>query len=375
MQTTAVTTCILGGGLSGLFAGHFLERIRLRSYVVVNDNEVLGGYAAKGGMKVGFLPAGEKTAKILGNDYYEESTNQFIAKYTPGIDSSPRNKFINFNSEHFTNKYYESALLTKQDVGKMVTELKNEIRHNLIISPILTVYAHKDGYKIETATQNITCKYLIIASGRDDNTTTILSHMGTKYEENVPLLTGCRASFTSDSVDTYFYHQRDFKIKFTNGFQTYCFNKSGPLYAYKHRGTSIFSGTFSPSGTIGNVFIGKRTTTTFNKAIETLNNVRFTIRNSNLEDFDLLPIRDESFKKEFKHTLTVMKNDLRFNFLSFHFPALEQFWPRPALREHSLESAQHNNLFFIGDCSGVSFGVLQCYVTAKFVVDRIRRTT
>lgn len=84
-------------------------------------------------------------------------------------------------------------------------------------------------------------------------------------------------------------------------------------------------------------------------------------------------ILDSDYRDELLNTVADMRDKLGFNFKSFYFPALEQFWDRPDLKPNSLESKQLSNLYFIGDASGIAFGVLQCYITAKFALEEIRR--
>ena len=69
--------------------------------------------------------------------------------------------------------------------------------------------------------------------------------------------------------------------------------------------------------------------------------------------------------------LRKLTNSFGLKFSSFHFPAMEQFWPTPNLAPPSLESQVLPGVYYLGDASGVSFGVLQGFVTAMAVASEL----
>ena len=81
-QEIIVETVIIGGGFSGLFLADSFIRLRYDSFLLIERHKnTLGGYAVQGGIKVGLLPAGERTKKILHLDSYELYESQFLQTY------------------------------------------------------------------------------------------------------------------------------------------------------------------------------------------------------------------------------------------------------------------------------------------------------
>ena len=79
----------------------------------------------------------------------------------------------------------------------------------------------------------------------------------------------------------------------------------------------------------------------------------------------------ENYKNELKGFIQKLTAVFGVDFVSFHFPAFEKFWPIPHLRMQSLQSKSLDEVFYVGDASGISFGALQCYVTANEALNEI----
>ena len=73
--------------------------------------------------------------------------------------------------------------------------------------------------------------------------------------------------------------------------------------------------------------------------------------------------------------MRIIKTELKVNFHEFLFPAFEQFWARPVLKDNSMQSATLPNVYFAGDASGISCGVLQGYVTARKTLEELKNST
>lgn len=366
---------IIGGGLSGLFASYILNKHHKDvSFLAFNSTSRLGGYASLGGMKIGLLPAGNKTAEILSYDFYKKATDEFIDLFIPSFRGTKYEPKLIIKEKSFFNKFYLSSILTKNLVYKLIAELKADTTNNIKFDNIKTIHLNSDRYIIKTsAGKTFQFKTLIIATGRDEKVINKLKNIGCTYDNKPDLLIGCRALFQPNSATKYFIHQPDFKLKFKNGFQTYCFNHTGKLLEYNYSLHKFYSGTYKKTSNIGNVFLGKREKKSYTEALNKYTPGVFSLDGNIEKDATCKNILDSDYRDELLNTVADMRDKLGFNFKSFYFPALEQFWDRPDLKPNSLESKQLSNLYFIGDASGIAFGVLQCYITAKFALEEIRR--
>lgn len=104
-----IETVIIGGGFSGLFLSDGLIGKGYRSFLLIErSHKKLGGYAILGSIKVGLLPAGEKTRRALPPGSYEYFQKQFLSRFGGYLYSLPKAPIdIHFASIGLVNKWYQ----------------------------------------------------------------------------------------------------------------------------------------------------------------------------------------------------------------------------------------------------------------------------
>jgi len=118
---------------------------------------------------------------------------------------------------------------------------------------------------------------------------------------------------------------------------------------------------------IGNTFVGKKI-----KADSSL--IEMITLKEHILDYSDFKNGNFDLAFDFVHDIRSFMRHLEGLGLCFSrlfFPAMEQFWPRPILQKGSLESQQISNLYYVGDSTGISFGFLQCYITARILSEEI----
>lgn len=362
---------IIGGGLSGLFAASTLIDHSESFFLIESSEMSIGGLASLGGMKIGLLPAGSKTADYLGLSTYENYTNAFLRNYRillSEIIEEPHPQ----KTDYFLNKKYQSYVIEHNNVKLLLMRLINKIKERIIFDSVYKISLTEDNkYKIRLKNGTVLyCKKIIVACGRSLESTNILKTLGQKFCQANNAMVGCRATFKpTDKALKLYKHQVDFKIKAATGFQTYCFNYKGLLHVLRYGGEKYFSGTLNLKSHIGNTFIGKKT-----KIIDSDLSDMFKfsakmdynqILNSTFTNLGV------DFKQQFVEFVDQFNLTYGIKFENFFFPAFEQFWPVPELKSNSLESKNTKHLYFIGDSSGICFGVLQCFILANYLIDTL----
>jgi len=378
MSSKLITRCqltIIGGGISGLSLAYgFLNRGFKSFLLLEQDISSFGGYASLGWMKISLLPAGQKTANYLKNDLYKKYAFKFLNHFSPYLIELDKSLLsIDFNSYGFHNKYYKSFLLPKLHFKTFIDSLISKLFNKILIGKISLLEPGYGSYEILLDSgQRIITNKVIIASGRSKDVQQLLIKIGEKFNVSDPILFGCRACFKSDSGKPLFNYQIDFRIKNNNCFETYCFNYKGKLLKLKHSGNYYFSGFFDPTFHVGNSFLGKKININVKDALKlsaidkdiSFNNINKVISDNKMMVFN-------SYIKELRDFVKSLIDVFGLNFICFCFPAIEQFWPKPILRKGSLESKNLKNIFYIGEASGIAFGVLQSYVTSMALIEEI----
>lgn len=360
---------IVGGGLSGLFLGNMLKSSGYDDFVLYEINSRnLGGYASWGGMKISFLPAGQSTANYIGVDKYRSIAKDFIKMYENYFENndSKNSNFIINNG--VTNKYYESKIICSDSINKIISSLYLNISDQVVYGRAVV---DRDGnfFKviIDDELHGLFSK-IAVCSGRSKFFRDILISLGQKYV-NAACLVGFRGVFDpSKCMDVYNY-QADFKIKSKYEFQTYCFNIYGDIFKYKWGDIGLYTGAINLSGKFGNVAVGKKRHRPLEVSLRQTFANRVARYYKTFEEFRK-SIIDQDYFHECTHFLKILEEfNVKFN--GFYAPAAEQFWGIPSLKISKFESDCIEGLYFVGDASGVSYGVLQNYITAKMVHDEI----
>ena len=365
------STIILGGGFSGLFFASSFKKYNDSFLLIEKTKTNIGGYASLGGIKVGLFPAGRLTATYLSAISYSEVTNEFIHKYDQYFTEFNNNRNYKGIFRSLKNKYYDSIIIEHDNIKSLITSLRNKVESNIVYSDVVSIKVNpNNNYILHLKNGDIYyCSRLIIASGRNESLLSILKKAGEKFHLKRKILIGCRACFDPNTALSLFNYQHDFKVKSDTDFQTYCFNYRGALHKIKHLNTHYFVGSFNMRSKIGNTFIGKKINIDNFEEISSFLTY-CTVSNQKLTNA-LQNIRDKEYKIGLQNFIKQLSLETGLKFTSFHFPALEQFWPRPILNLNSLESESIPNVYYIGDASGVSFGILQCFITAKAAIKEI----
>ena len=373
-QKIIVETAIIGGGFSGLFLADSFIKSGYDSFVLLERHKnALGGYAVRGGIKIGLLPAGEITKKILNIKSYELYENQFVKAYDKYL-IKPKTMALGISLERtpLINKYYYSYILQKVNAKNLIKNLYSRIGRKVLLSSVRYIVKNTgNSYDIHLENKiTITCKNIIVATGRNYQAMMMLKEIGQIFIDKHDLLIGCRITFDSKSAEYLYRYQPDFKIKNKKLCQTYCFNYRGSINSYFYNNHKIYAGSFNEESKTGNCFIGCRKTTTAESVLKQIEQP-FKISYNHLIT--------EKWPKQLKNECSKITDFIEYFKVTFnlkiknlYFPALEQFWSKPKLRKRSLESASLPNVYFIGDASGVSFGFLQCYITANLLAEHIR---
>jgi hypothetical protein len=367
---------IIGGGPAGLFAAKNFLRRSVNDFLLLEQHpNSLGGLASQGWMKIGLFPAGKSTAELLGKDNYQKYTELFLDEYKNILVEIKREKFSSSGLLNiFKRKYYKSFLLSITNFGKIVTSIKNNIDSRLIYGLATSITQEGSEYIVKLKDNNaIRCNKIIIATGRINNLSDSLIKMGEFFSSNNEIYFGCRACFKTKNSENLYLDQPDFRIKNHHGFRTYCFNYNGVIKELTFGDSKYYSGTLMPESDEGNVFIGKKDRFT---AHEVLNLRGVVERNKDGVFIDgFMGAKHGPYFYDLTNFVKEIENSCQLEFTKLLFPAVEQFWPRPGLVQNSLKSNILNNLYYIGDSSGVSFGVLQSFATASFVTDMVVNET
>lgn len=367
---------IIGGGPAGLFAAKDFLRKSVNDFLLLEQHpNSLGGLASQGWMKIGLFPAGKNTAELLGIDNYQKYTELFLNDYKDFLIEIKREKISSSSLLNiFERKYYQSFLLSSRNFNKIISSIKNSIDSRLIYGLATSITQKGSEYIVKLKNHNsIRCNQIIIATGRVNTLSDSLKKMGETFSSNNEIYFGCRACFKTRNSENLYLDQPDFRIKNHQGFRTYCFNYNGVIKELVFGDSKYYSGTLMPDAGEGNVFIGKKDRFT---AHEVLNLRGVVERNKDGLFIDgFMGEKYESYFYDLTNFVKEIENSCQLEFTKLLFPAVEQFWPRPDLVQNSLKSNISNNLYYIGDSSGVSFGVLQCFATASFVADMIANET
>ena len=143
------------------------------------------------------------------------------------------------------------------------------------------------------------------------------------------------------------------------------------MKSYSYKDKMIYTGCFDNKRLLGNCFIGKR----IQACPESILNKIEKHGRISYPQF-LNRSWPEPLKGIFKGIVKFMdKMEKSFNikFTHIYYPALEQFWPRPKIDATTLESITLPNVFYVGDASGISFGVLQSFITANVLIQEFER--
>jgi len=294
-------------------------------------------------------------------------SEQFYDKYKCHLDEldnqSGSNKAYLF-SDGLYQKYYRSYVLTALSGNRLVANLVSNYEVHVVYDLVVNITKQCEKYLVSLASgRNLLCNKLIIASGRAASITSMMSEIGEKYHSQQDILKGCRVTFDPVPAEIVACNQLDFKVKHRNLCQTYCFNYRGNLHSYQYNDYTIFTGTLNANSSVGNCFIGKRI---YSSPSEVFKDYYKNTRVS-YNDF-CTSKRGSQIEHDLLYFLKLLQHHLNLDFYDLHFPAFEQFWPRPILKHKSLESMNLNNVYYVGDSSGISFGVLQSYVTANYLM-------
>ena len=369
-----VETVIIGGGFSGLFLSDGLANKTYKSFLLIEQRKNrLGGYVIQGSVKIGLLPAGEKTRRALPSGSYEYFEKEFIDRFGQYLYQPPTVSIgLDFASMGLVNKLYDSYILSKSSAHSLISELKKKFQNQIMYARVSNISRSDNGYEIHVnGDKTIRCKYLIIASGRYYPIINLMEQLGQQYSRDYDLLYGCRACFDPLSAERLFKHQVDFKVKDDNSYQTYCFNYRGNITSYEYGGRRVYTGSLNERGLLGNCFIGK-------KLLSRLDTELCKIKKPFKIGYKQFVHTDwpDPVKNDFRGValfMTKLENFLDVQFIHLYFPALEQFWPRPSINTMTLQSLYLPNVFYIGDASGISFGLLQCYVTSNVLIEELTK--
>lgn len=369
-----VDTIIIGGGFSGLFLAEGFIKSGYNSFLLSERNKKhLGGHAISGGIKVGLLPAGEKTKRELHLESYKSYQETFLRKYKKFlINPRKRNIQFDFQSAHLINKYYHSYIMKETNAKIIAALLYESIKEKIVFSSVCKIDRSADGYYVHFSNNTtVICKNIIIATGRDRLIVSILENIGQLYINKDDYLFGCRVTFPAESAEKIYNYQPDFKIKNNDLYQTYCFNYRGKICSYIYNGYKIYAGALNENSKTGNCFIGSRKNISPDTILKNLDQP-FKVRYKQFSNMKLPKIiaQDSSSLCNF---IDNFENVLNLKINTMYFPALEQFWPKPVLKTRILESQSLPNVYFIGDASGIAFGFLQCYITANYLIECMRK--
>lgn len=373
MSATFIKTIIIGGGLSGLFVAERLSKDNISDFRLIETSpKNIGGFSLWGDMKIGMPPAGTKTAKWLTSTQYDRLSRDFydrFAKHLTELNSPKRlNQSYIFNDGLY-QKYYKSFILSTVNGRELIEDVISSFKDCIIFENVINISKINSRYHILlSSTQELICERLIIASGRAPSITSLLKSLGETYHLQQDILAGCRITFNPTPAELLACNQLDFKVKHNNLCQTYCFNYRGNLHKYKYNTTTVYTGTLNPNSDIGNAFIGKRLLLKPDEALSILG----TESKMSYEAFDSIT-SSNAICLDIRNFLRILKNHIDLHFYDLFFPAFEQFWPRPILKPGSLESNKLDNMFYVGDSSGISYGILQSYVTANYLIHLLMR--
>lgn len=359
-----IETIIIGGGFSGLFISEALNDKCYKSFFLLEKKKNLGGYAINGNMKIGLLPAGNRTRQLLPIDSYEFYERDFINRFTKFM-RNPKGESVEFDflSEELKNKYYDSFILYKNAGTKLISRIREKIKCNILCEEVVGILKNNDCYEVQLKNHTaLRCKYLIICTGRSYSMISILKQAGQTFSEKHDLLIGLRACFDSKNAEGLFKYQPDFKVKDENGCQTYCFNYKGKVIRYFYNDRVLYSGCLDEKSKTGNSFIGKRLITRPEKVLDNIKESKGICYRKYLNHEWPSPVK--KIFNDINNFLDKLNESFKLNFNYIYYPALEQFWPRPSIINTTLESTSLPNVFYIGDVSGISFGILQCYITS-----------
>lgn len=373
-EIISIETVIIGGGFSGLFLADSFIYSGYTSFLLLERHQKnLGGYSIMGDIKVSLLPAGEKTKNALQNSRYEMYAKRFLEKFDKFLIKPSQDTLeINIYVAGLQNKFYNSYILPKRSAKKLITSLLKAIEYKLLFIPVNEIKKHDNEYLIILKNSlTIKCKNIIIATGRDPTSVAILKKIGQSYINKHDLLFGCRATFDSKLAEKLYMYQPDFRLKDKNNYQTYCFNYKGRIYSYYYKGYKIYSGTLNENCKMGNCFVGRKRLVKPEFILSKINKP-FTIDLAEFIKLDWPKSLEQDFLGLCKFIDKLEKN-FGLKIKKLFFPALEQFWPKPILKLPSLESNSLPNVFYIGDSSGISYGFLQCYITANLLSEHFRK--
>jgi uncharacterized FAD-dependent dehydrogenase len=366
-----IETVIIGGGFSGLFISDVFIDKGYESFLLIEQNNRLGGYAISGDMKIGLLPAGNRTKQLLPPGFYEFYEEQFATRFRKYLNTPEKKAFaFNFSSVGLQNKYYNSFILSRQNGILLTTLIKEKINCHILFRKVTDISILDGCYAVQLSKYEvIRCKYLIISSGRSYSIFSSLKQIGQVYSEKHDILFGVRACFDSKNAENMFSHQPDFKVKDYNDYQTYCFNYRGNINSYNYNDRIIYSGSLDEKRLTGNCFIGKRLISSPDIELKKIKEHKKISYQQFLIYEWLKPVK-VIFEGigSFMHKLEQLSG-LKFTYI--YYPALEQFWARPNINNMTLESTSLPNVFYIGDASGISFGVMQCYITSHVLLNEL----
>ncbi|WP_319522040.1 NAD(P)-binding protein [uncultured Desulfosarcina sp.] len=363
---------VIGAGFAGLSFCEALSNSNFNSFLLIEKKRSsLGGYASLGGIKVGLLPAGQRTADYFSKSDYDFYTHAFLRKYSNYLSTFNKSKTVLNLPDNVTNKYYKSFIIENKSIKNILASLTSKLSNKILFSEVESINrAYNESYSILFSDGNqINCDTIVIASGRSEKIFFCLRKLNESFNTTKDLIVGCRVTFEPESAERIFSYQHDFKIKSETKMQTYCFNYRGNLNTYKYLNNLIYAGSFDIKSNIGNTFLGKKTKICYLDAIKLFPQAIIK-KFDNLVSY-LEQINFANIKQDFLEFISIMCDSMNINLYQYYFPALEQYWPSPILKDNSLESMNIPNIYYIGDSSGVSYGFLQCYITACILSKKI----
>lgn len=421
------TVIIIGAGSAGLFAANELEKHGIKTLIIEKGHHIdyrncpmvlechhckscheVEGVGGAGGYSDGKLCNGVVGIRdeIIGENYasevnYVNSIFKHILK--DKYQDSEDNTVKNYNHEQIiyeeitevvplgSSKIREALNLLYQNFSNCIDQLENTI--------VKQVEFDIKSNKFKVETQNHACfftKYLLIATGKCDFLlrTNLINKFGILTSQNYPSF-GVRIELPNLSLQTLKYKGNNPKIKkyYSDGeyVKTHCFCYAGEVMAYLCSSYFLVGGRSdieSPTG-FSNINIvyksnSLETTQLIMKTLETISslypkNIIFQsidsfLRLNEESNIEVKPCRGEIFGNindlypekiltALKDFILMLKQQYNINLSGglVHAPSAQ--WINPNIDVSFNMESSCKNLFFIGDTSGKTQGIIAAVVT------------
>lgn len=378
----------------------------------------IGGASLLGGHKISSFPAGSYLNELLLNgdqdiEYFESILHRLssiIHLIRPNIQYLDITKAKHFYSKlGYEFKYYDSYLCNIDNLKKGFTLLIHKIKHTdlYLNSTVIEIKKEDSIYylkiKNEKGCLSIRSKKIIFAVGRSGIDLLAKSNLELALgAEPNHLELGIRLEFPSNIFEDIDKYHKDLKL-IRNNIRTFCVSKHGKLSPYFCNGLYIVDGFFDISSPTGftNLALMYRLDKNINNA-EIFDSV---IKNMN-KHYKLVPIiqdyisfRDhkkevcnnkisssisyltkgsvfniypdyisEALIEETSHFMNSFIKKEDFDKVNIVAPAIEYFWlDFPIKNDFSI----HENIYFIGDCSGKYRGILQAFLAGSILGNKL----